>query len=99
MRRSSPNGRPSTRTTVGAGELEFHDLLVLCRSLLRDPENGPHVRRQLAERYQRLLIDEFQDTDPIQIEIATLLTASDPDADGRDWRNTDVARGPLVLRR
>ena len=32
----------------------------------------------LHERYQRLLLDEFQDTDPIQIELAVRIAADDP---------------------
>jgi len=59
------------------GALEFHDLLVRARDLLRD---NPEVRRALRARFIRLLIDEFQDTDPLQTEIAYLLAASD-DAD------------------
>ncbi len=59
-----------------AGLLEFHDLLVLTRRLLTDRAD---VRRLLHQRYQRVLLDEFQDTDPIQLEIAVRLTA-DPDA-------------------
>ena len=55
------------------GVLEFHDLLVLARDLLRHPQHGPGVRAALAERYQRLLLDEFQDTDPIQIDLAKLI--------------------------
>ena len=55
------------------GVLEFHDLLVLARNLLRHPQHGPEVRAALAERYQRLLLDEFQDTDPIQIDLAKLI--------------------------
>ena len=50
-----------------AGRLEFHDLLVRARDLIRD--NAP-VRRALADRYTHLLIDEFQDTDPLQVELA-----------------------------
>ena len=46
------------------GRLEFHDLLVLARAVLRDPEHGWHVRRRLRARYTHLLLDEFQDTDP-----------------------------------
>ena len=57
------------------GELEFHDLLVLARRLLR---TSGFARRALHERYTRLLLDEFQDTDPIQIELAMLI-ASAPD--------------------
>ncbi len=65
------------------GVLEFHDLLVLTRNLLRDPQHGAEVRQALAERYQRLLLDEFQDTDPIQIELAKLIAT--PPSDTREW--------------
>ncbi len=68
------------RFTLGAararraeGRLEFHDLLVLARSLLRSSDEA---RRALHGRYQRLLFDEFQDTDPIQIELAVLIAAA-----------------------
>ena len=65
---------------AAAGLLEFHDLLVLARRLLAE---RPGVRRLLHERYRRLLLDEFQDTDPIQLEIAVRLTA-DPDDPAQD---------------
>ena len=57
------------------GVLEFHDLLVLARRMLRDPLHGAGVRATLADRYRRLLLDEFQDTDPIQMDIAGLIAA------------------------
>ena len=38
------------------------------------------VRRRMHDRYQHLLIDEFQDTDPIQVELAVRI-AADPDHD------------------
>ena len=63
-----------------AGELEFHDLLVLARSMLRDPEHGWDVRQRLRARYTRLLLDEFQDTDPIQCDLAALIASGEPDA-------------------
>ncbi len=53
------------------GRLAFHDLLVLARDLLRKPE----VRASLHRQYEMLLIDEFQDTDPIQAEMALLIAA------------------------
>ena len=62
-----------------AGRLEFHDQLVHARDLLR---SSPSARAALHARYQHLLLDEFQDTDPIQIEIASLIAAverSEPD--------------------
>ena len=82
-RRGHPPLHPrSRRRAQAAGRLEFHDLLVLARSVLRDPESGAVVRDRLHERYQRLLLDEFQDTDPIQIELAVRIAAADPRSDG-----------------
>ena len=52
------------------GTLEFHDQLVLARDLLHVPQ----VRERVREQYRRILIDEFQDTDPIQLDLAELLT-------------------------
>ncbi|MBB0989886.1 UvrD-helicase domain-containing protein, partial [Dietzia sp. SLG510A3-30A2] len=54
------------------GTLQFHDQLVLARELLQNPT----VRERVRARYQRILIDEFQDTDPIQLDIAELLTTA-----------------------
>ncbi len=54
------------------GRAEFHDLLVWAGELLRD---NASVRDYFRNRYTHLLIDEAQDTDPIQAEIATLLAA------------------------
>ena len=75
------------------GVLEFHDLLVLARDLLRHPKHGAEVRAALAERYQRLLLDEFQDTDPIQIELAKLIAT--PHTDTREWRELEDLPGRL----
>ncbi|MGH9276329.1 MAG: UvrD-helicase domain-containing protein [Acidimicrobiales bacterium] len=81
-----------------AGTLEFHDLLVLARKVLRDPVQGPVVRAALHERYQRLLLDEFQDTDPIQIELAVRIAALEPHgADEELWRDVDVSPGRLFV--
>lgn len=67
------------------GNLSFHDLLVIARRLLR---NNEAVRLRLHQQYRRLLLDEFQDTDPIQIELAVLLASPAP-PEGRPW--TDLA--------
>ena len=79
------------------GHLEFHDLLVMARDLLRDPDRGAAVRAQLRARYQRLLLDEFQDTDPIQIELAVLIASTDPDAARRPWPDVAVEPGRLFF--
>ncbi len=52
-----------------SGQLTFHDLLVLCRQLVEDEVHGPRVREELAERYEAILVDEYQDTDPLQLDI------------------------------
>ena len=81
-----------------SGRLEFHDLLVLARQVIRHPEHGVAVRRSLQERYQRLLLDEFQDTDPIQIDLAVRIAALDPDTAGApEWTEVDVAPGRLFM--
>lgn len=78
-----------------SGELAFHDLLVLSRRLLRSNER---VRDRLHQRYRRILLDEFQDTDPIQIELAVLLASSEPVV-GTPWHElaTRLEPGRLVV--
>jgi ATP-dependent exoDNAse (exonuclease V) beta subunit len=76
------------------GRLWFHDLLVLARDLLRD---HPDARAAAAARYQRLLIDEFQDTDPLQIELAVLLASADADPGSRPWSAATIRPGALTL--
>jgi ATP-dependent helicase/nuclease subunit A len=80
-----------------AGELEFHDLLVLARNMLRSDICGPDVRHALAQRYERLLLDEFQDTDPIQIEIAVLIASDDADAGRRHWSTIRTKPGRIFF--
>jgi ATP-dependent helicase/nuclease subunit A len=78
------------------GRLEFHDLLVLCRDLLRSPSHGAAVRETLQQRYRRLLLDEFQDTDPIQIELAVRIAAG-ASADAPQWWDVVVPPGSLFV--
>ena len=80
------------------GRLRFHDLLVLARELLRSPDTGAEVRLALRDRYQRLLIDEFQDTDPIQVEIACLLASAPFDGDHTvPWQDLPIDDGRLFF--
>ncbi|MDQ3932177.1 MAG: UvrD-helicase domain-containing protein [Actinomycetota bacterium] len=78
------------------GRLEFHDLLVLARELMRGP-NGPPVRKVLRARYRRLLLDEFLDTDPIQIDVAVLIASDDPAAAEKPWWDIEVQPGRLFF--
>ena len=79
------------------GALEFHDLLVLARAALRHPVHGWPVRQALRQRYRRLLIDEFQDTDPIQVDLAVLLASADPSAGDTAWTDVAVEPGRLFF--
>ena len=58
-----------------AGELEFHDLLIRASKLLKEK---PSVAESVRRRYQRLLIDEFQDNDPMQTRIIDAITQGEP---------------------
>lgn len=60
--------------------LDFEDLLVATRQLL---QNYPEIATALGQRYKHVLVDEFQDTDPVQTEIFKHL-CFDRDADG-EW--------------
>jgi ATP-dependent helicase/nuclease subunit A len=57
------------------GVLDFVDLLVLARDALRDRAD---IREYFRARFPVLIIDEFQDTDPLQVEIARLLAGDAP---------------------
>lgn len=75
-----------------AGRLTFGDLLVLAAELLREDVD---VLRAVHERYPYLLIDEFQDTDPVQVELAALI-ASGPAYPGR-WHDAHPNPGRLFF--
>ncbi|MBV9359543.1 MAG: UvrD-helicase domain-containing protein [Chloroflexi bacterium] len=77
-----------------AGVATFHDLLVWARDLLRD---DAVVRRTAADRYRRILVDEFQDTDPLQAELICLLAADTSQANITDWRELRLAPGRLFI--
>jgi exodeoxyribonuclease-5 len=72
--------------------LDFDDLLYFARDLLR---RHPAVRDALANRYQHILVDEFQDTDPLQSEILFLLCGEDG-AD-KPWHQQRLRPGQLFL--
>ena len=49
--------------------LTYDDVLIRLRATLEDPERGPLARARLRGRYDVVLVDEFQDTDPVQWDI------------------------------
>ena len=81
------------------GRAEFHDLLVWARELLRD---NLEARDHFRQRFSHLLIDEAQDTDPIQTEIAMFLAEAVPDGTPPEsrpaaWERITPERGKLFV--
>lgn len=76
-----------------SAQLDFDDLIFAARDLLRDHET---IRRALGERFQHVLVDEFQDTDPLQTEIFWRL-CGDPPAPDAHWSQFRIRPGALFL--
>jgi len=84
-----------------AAVLTYDDLLTRLRETLADPERGETACRRLRARYRVALVDEFQDTDPIQWDImrrsfaepgsaSTLVLIGDPKQAIYAFRGADV---------
>ena len=77
--------------------LTYDDLLTRLRGALTDEVRGPAACRRLSGRYDIVLVDEFQDTDPVQWEIldlafrrSTLVLIGDPKQAIYSFRGADV---------
>ena len=76
-----------------SGFISFDGLLVLACNLLQG--NTP-VRESLKRKYKAILVDEFQDTDPIQYEIILYL-AEELGHQASHWRSIKLAPGKLFI--
>lgn len=77
------------------GRLQFHDLLVLACELVRD---HPDVRATLHEEYRHIFVDEYQDTDPLQAELVTMIAAAPHARVGEvAWWELDTTPGALFF--
>ncbi|MFP5315112.1 MAG: UvrD-helicase domain-containing protein [Actinomycetes bacterium] len=85
----------AARERQRTGELEYNDLLIHARDLLVGTDQRTvDVHRALHERYRCIMLDEFQDTDPVQAEIATRIAARE--VCGNDgWKQLEVPPGRL----
>ncbi|MGD8540505.1 MAG: UvrD-helicase domain-containing protein [Candidatus Aminicenantes bacterium] len=72
--------------------MNFEDLLMMASRLLKE---NPEVRRYFSRKFTHILVDEFQDTDPIQAEVLLYLTGTD--CEERDWRKLAPRPGSLFL--
>ncbi len=77
------------------GALDFDDLIMKTVEMLREHEA---IREKYQERYLHVLVDEFQDTNLAQYELARILAArygnicvvGDPDQSIYSWRSADI---------
>lgn len=76
-----------------SAQLDFDDLIFAARDLLRDHDA---VRQALGQRFAQVLVDEFQDTDPLQTEIFWRL-CGEPVDDHNDWTRFQIRPGALFL--
>jgi len=78
---------------LDAGYVRFDGLLARARDLLK---THPHVRARLKRLFKAILVDEFQDTDPVQYEILLFL-AEHEDRLAEAWPNVRLHPGKLFI--
>lgn len=104
-------GKPRLRARIAAavrGEvdvrkrrqrlIDYDDMLIRLNDTLIDPDSGPVACGRLRDRYKVVLVDEFQDTDPVQWSILrsafhghrTLVLIGDPKQAIYGFRGADV---------
>ena len=80
---------------INTPAVDFDDLLMLTVKLFNTRKD---IKETYQERFKQVLVDEFQDTNTSQYEIAKNLTAThqnicvvgDPDQSIYSWRNADI---------
>ena len=78
--------------------IDYDDMLIRLNNTLTDPNSGPVACDRLRDRYRVVLVDEFQDTDPVQWSILrtafhghrTLVLIGDPKQAIYGFRGADV---------
>lgn len=77
------------------GRLTFNDYLLYLRDLLaEDAAKGGKLISHIYNRHSYFLIDEFQDTNPLQAEVFFYLTAENPVP---DWKKCNPRPGSLFI--
>jgi exodeoxyribonuclease V beta subunit len=108
---ASTDGLPGLRARIAVGVREeterrkrrqsllgYDDMLMRVQATLLDPVTGPAAVARLRGRYRKVLVDEFQDTDPVQWSILheafhgarTLVLIGDPKQAIYAFRGADV---------
>ncbi|MBI3549352.1 MAG: UvrD-helicase domain-containing protein [Elusimicrobia bacterium] len=88
-----PFCRAFRRASNRRGIVSFDDLLIAARDLVRDHLD---VREELKAKFSTFLIDEFQDTDPLQGEMLLYL-AEKRGRGARRWADAELEPGKLFV--
>ncbi|MEZ6134255.1 MAG: UvrD-helicase domain-containing protein [Pirellulaceae bacterium] len=80
------------RLKMATGGLDFNDLLLTSS---RGLKSQPELRKYFQSRYTHVLVDEFQDTDPIQAEMILYLASAN--VNQQDWQKCAPKPGSLFL--
>ncbi len=73
---------------------DFQDLLLRARDALAA---SVPVRRYFQAKFDRILVDEFQDTDPLQAELVAFLAEDPSTPPAPDWRMVQLLPGKLFI--
>ncbi|MEO6306966.1 MAG: UvrD-helicase domain-containing protein [Nitrospiraceae bacterium] len=76
-----------------SGWIAFDGLLARAKILLRD---HPVVRARIKQTYRAILVDEFQDTDPVQYEIILYL-GERAGSHQTSWQDVNLEPGKLFI--
>lgn len=76
-----------------SGWIAFDGLLARAKTLLRDHSA---VRARIKQTYRAILVDEFQDTDPVQYEIIVYL-GERAGSHQTSWQDVDLEPGKLFI--
>jgi ATP-dependent helicase/nuclease subunit A len=88
-----PFARACRQRFVRTGYVSFDGLIARARDLVRD---HPAIRRELKAKFRSILVDEFQDTDPVQYEMILYL-AEAAGHEHPDWRRVRLEPGKLFI--
>ena len=78
---------------LASGWIAFDGLLSRAKTLLRD---HPAVRARIKQTYRAILVDEFQDTDPVQYEIILYLSEQGG-SHHTSWQDVELESGKLFI--
>ncbi len=78
---------------ITSGWIPFDGLLARAKTLLRD---HPSVRARIKQTYRAILVDEFQDTDPVQYEIILYL-GEKAGSHRTQWQDIELEPGKLFI--